>query len=163
MQPHESALRAWLRARYPGLSDVDDVIHESYLNLLRRRACGRITYAKAYLFTAARHAVARLVRKRRIFSDTEFNELPEACLVDEGADVTGRVNGWQEDALMAEAIATLPARCREIIVLRAVHGCSYAEIAEDLGLSQATVRVQIARGVKKCGQFMTEHGANHSA
>ena len=37
VRPHEPALRAWLRRQYPNLADMDDVVQESYLQLLRAR------------------------------------------------------------------------------------------------------------------------------
>ncbi|MBI2497428.1 MAG: RNA polymerase subunit sigma-24, partial [Opitutae bacterium] len=35
VQPHEPALRAWLRNRFPTLVDPDDLVQESYARLLR--------------------------------------------------------------------------------------------------------------------------------
>lgn len=163
VEPHEPALRAWLRMHYPRLCDVDDVLQECYLNLLRRRAGGRIVYAKAYLFTAARHAALKVFRKNRIYTKTAVGELPESSLLDADADVVDDVNVHEEDALVVEAIDRLPARCREIVLLRAVHGRSYAEIAAKLELSEPTVRVQVARGIKKCRQFLRDFGVDHSS
>src|SRR5678815_1701837 len=40
VRPHATALRAWLRARFPSLLDPDDLVQESYLRLLRTRAAG---------------------------------------------------------------------------------------------------------------------------
>lgn len=56
----------------------------------------------------------------------------------------------------AAAIAAPPARCREIVVLRALPGHSHREIAAQLGLSEPTVRVQVARGMKQCTGFLRQ-------
>jgi RNA polymerase sigma-70 factor (ECF subfamily) len=64
----------------------------------------------------------------------------------------------QELALTAEAIKQLPDRCREIVTLHTVEELSYREIAERLGLAEVTVRVQMARAVKKCIAFLRERG-----
>jgi RNA polymerase sigma factor (sigma-70 family) len=158
VQPHEPALRRWLRNQYPALGDVDDVVHESYLNLLRKQPTGRIAFTKAYLFAAARNAALRVFRKNRIYSDTPVNDLPDWQLLDGGGNAADFVNVHQEDDLVAEAIAQLPERCREIVKLRAIHGLSYLEIATRLDVAEATVRVQIARGIKKCAHFLRERG-----
>ncbi len=42
VQPHEPKLRAWLRARFPSLTDTDDLVQESYARLLRARQNGAI-------------------------------------------------------------------------------------------------------------------------
>lgn len=162
VHPHEPALRAWLRSRYPKLGDVDDVVHESYLNLLRRRPAGGILFTKAYLFAAARNAALRVFRKSRIYADVTITDLPDWRLIDDGVPAAQAADVEQEDMLIAEAITQLPRRCAEIVTLRIVHGRSYAEIAAQLNLSEATVRVQIARGMKKCARFMRDRGAGHS-
>ena len=53
VRPHEAALRCYVRSAFPSL-DVDDIVQESYLKLLRVRAAGRIISTKAYLFAIAR-------------------------------------------------------------------------------------------------------------
>ena len=161
VQPHEPALRLWLRSRYPGLGDVDDVVHESYLNLLRKPT-GRVAFTKAYLFAAARNAALKVFRKNRIFSDTPVNDLPEWQLVDGGAHAAELVDLSAEGNLVALAVAQLPERCRAIIKLRVLHGLSYPEIAAQLGLSEVTVRVQIGRGIEKCAQFLRERGVQRN-
>jgi RNA polymerase sigma-70 factor (ECF subfamily) len=58
--------------------------------------------------------------------------------------------------LVGEAIVALPDRCREVVRLRVVAGLDYAAIGKQLGLSEATVRVQMSRGMKKCAQFLRD-------
>ena len=47
VQPHEPALRAYLRSRFPLLQDFDDVIQETYTRLLREK--GPEAFDKAFL------------------------------------------------------------------------------------------------------------------
>ena len=37
VQPHEPMLRAWLHNRFSSETDIDDVVQETYLRLLRAR------------------------------------------------------------------------------------------------------------------------------
>jgi len=158
VHPHERALRAYLRDRFPSMHDIDDVVQDSYLQLLRQKPAGRIASARAYLFTVAHNAVLKVFRKRSIFSDVPVNELPAWRLLDDGQSVAETANTHQREAHVAEAIAGLPGRCREVFKLRLARGLSHAEIAAQLGLSEATVRVQVARGLQKCMQFLRERG-----
>ena len=96
--------------------------------------------------------------KRRIYSDIPVNELPDAPTNEAGSNVVESITHNQEVALATEAIKTLPDRCREIVTLRAIHGLSYGEIATRLGLAEDTVRVQMARGIKKCGHYLRDLG-----
>src|SRR5262245_37121045 len=38
VQPHEPTLRAWLAQRFQGLAEIDDVVQEACLRVLRARA-----------------------------------------------------------------------------------------------------------------------------
>ena len=51
----------------------------------------------------------------------------------------------EDRALVAKALAALPAEQREIIVLRAVNGLSYGEIAAILKLQEGTVKSRLSR------------------
>jgi RNA polymerase sigma-70 factor (ECF subfamily) len=160
VQPHEQMLRAYLHKEFPRLADVDDVAQESHLRLLKARKTGVIASAKAYLFGIARNVALGGFRKRRIFSDVSVNELSGLSLLDSTGDVAETVSTNQESALATEAIDRLPARCREIVILRTLHGLPHREIADKLGLSEQTVRVQVARGMKKCAEYLRSRGIN---
>jgi RNA polymerase sigma-70 factor (ECF subfamily) len=158
VQPHEPALRAYLRRRFPGTAEVDDLVQESYLRMLRARKMGPIASAKAYLFTTARNLAFALFRRPPIFSTIPVTDLPASRIIQEGADVSEQVSTTQEIALLLEAIDALPNRCREIFILRKLHGLSQKEIAAQLTLSEQTVQVQVARGAKKCAHFLRLRG-----
>jgi RNA polymerase sigma-70 factor (ECF subfamily) len=158
VQPHEPALRAYLRRRFPDATEVDDLVQESYLRMLRARKIGPIASAKAYLFTTARNLAFALFRRPKIFSTIPVTDLAASRIIQEGADVVEQVSTSQEIAFLLDAIDALPNRCREIFILRKLHGLSQKEIAAQLTLSEQTVQVQVARGAKKCAHFLRQHG-----
>jgi len=153
----EPALRGYLRRRFPSV-DTDDVIQESYLRLWKARAVGRIASTKAYLFTIARNTASTIFHRGGIFSHVPVNELPEGRVLDEGHDGAEITNTHLRLDLAVEAIDQLPPRCREIFRMAALDQLSPAEIAVRLRLSENTVYVQIARGVKKCSDYLRERG-----
>ncbi len=154
---HEAALRGYLHSAFPSL-DVDDVVQESYLKLLRARAAGRIASTKSYLFAIARNTALTLFHRRRIFSATPVNELPDSLVLIDEPDAAQTLADRERFDLMSQAIAELPERCRTVMRLAALRGCSNAEIAAALGLSENTVRVHLARGIRKCADFLRERG-----
>ncbi len=159
VQPYEPQLRAYLSRNYPGLMDLDDVVQESNLSVIKAGESRCITSVKAYLFAAARNYVRQFFRRRKHLSAIRVNELPDARILDDNADVVASANAKTELALVTEAIDTLPPRCREVVVLRVLYGHSHKEIAGKLGLAEQTVRVQLSRGIKKCAQALRENGA----
>jgi len=158
VQPHEPALRAYLHSRFPDVHDVDDLVQESYARMLQVRRKGRIESVKAYLFTTARNAALSILRRPRIFSPQSVTDFGALSVVEEGQDVVEQVSVRQEVAVLLDAIDALPARCREIFILRKLQGVSQKEIATRLGLSEQTVQVQIARGARKCAEFLRVRG-----
>lgn len=156
--PHEPELRGYLRHRFPNTGDVDDLVQESYLRLLKTPNPGRIASTKAYLFTTARNLALALRRRPRIFSSEAVTDLAGSRVVEEGADVREHVSTKQEIALLLDAIDALPSRCREIVILRKLRGLPQKEVARQLGLSEQTVQVQVGRGARKCAEFLRARG-----
>jgi RNA polymerase sigma-70 factor (ECF subfamily) len=160
VQPHEPDLRSWLRHRFPHTADLDDIVQESYLRLLRARQSNPVSCARAYLFTTARNVAFALFRRPRIFDRSASAEAAALATPQENADVAELVSVRQEIALLLEAIDRLPGRCREIFILRKIEGMSLREIAARLRISEQTVQVQIARGAKRCVQHLRSSGVD---
>lgn len=154
VHPHEPKLRAWLHAQFPTLTDVDDLVQESYARLLRARETGRVENAKTYLFATARHAALDFFRRKRVVSIECVEEIGDLSVLEEGAGVVDSVNRAQELELLSEAMQTLPDRCRHVLVLQKIHGLSYKEIAQRLGITESTVNAQIAKGVLRLRDYM---------
>jgi RNA polymerase sigma factor (sigma-70 family) len=163
VHPHEPALRAYLQGTFPAINDVDDVVQDSYLKIWRAQPAGKIACAKAYLFRVARNTAIKVFRKRRFVSPVPVSELPEWRVLDGNANVSAVANTHQQDAIIAEAIATLPDRCRDIFKRRVLGGASVSDIAVELGLSESTVRVQLARGMAKCADYLRTNGVGVDA
>lgn len=151
VQPHEPALRGYLRRQFPAV-EADDVVQESYLKLWRAGA--KVHSAKAYFFSIARNTALTFFRRRRIFSEVPASELPEWRVADGAPDAAAAAEAQERLALAVAALDCLPARCREICVLAAIEQLSPAEIAARLKLAESTVYVQLARGVKQCAHYL---------
>jgi DNA-directed RNA polymerase specialized sigma24 family protein len=62
LQVHEGALRSWLRTRFPNLTDIDDIIQDAYIRVLRARAAREIHQPKAFFFATARNLACNQYR-----------------------------------------------------------------------------------------------------
>jgi RNA polymerase sigma-70 factor (ECF subfamily) len=158
VQPHEPALRAYLRVRFPALGEVDDVVQESYTRLLRAQAAGGVRYPKAFLFTTARNAALDLFRRRRASPLHIVAEGAEIMLLDEQLGFAEQGEQAYRLEVLADAVRALPDRCREVLMLRYLDGLAYKEIATQLGISPETVTVHMAKGMRRCAEFFTERG-----
>jgi RNA polymerase sigma-70 factor (ECF subfamily) len=154
VQPHESMLRAWLRARFPALKDVDDLVQESYARLLRAREQGAAFEVKSYLFATARNAALDLVRRNKVVVIERVENMEHLSVLEESPGVGEALSRDEELVLLAEAIQSLPDACRHVLVLQKIHGLSYKGIAARLGISERTVNAQIAKGVLRIRDYV---------
>ncbi len=158
VQPYEPALRAYLQKRFPALPDHDDLLQETYVRTLRAYEGGRVTHAKAFLFTTARNAAIDLFRRRRGKDHEEISELSALPALDESPGISEVLEREHRLEILLEAILSLPERCRQVMMLRHLDGLAYKEIAERLGISSETVKVHMIKGVKDCTRFLRQRG-----
>ncbi|MBL9204011.1 MAG: sigma-70 family RNA polymerase sigma factor [Opitutaceae bacterium] len=156
--PHEPQLRGWLRARFPGVQDVDDIVQESFARLLRAHASGPVACARAFLFVTARNLALNHLRHQRVERPEGTGEIDPHTLLDERAGVPESVADAEEFQILIRAIQALPDRCRQIITLRKIYGLSQKETAERLGISEHTVEAQGVIGLRKCIEYFRRHG-----
>ncbi len=156
--PHEAALRAWLRSRFPNLPDHDDIVQEAFSRVLRQRERGEVQSAKALLFTAARNLALDALRRRGVAPAIAITDFGESCVLESTPDAAATLNQQQELAILTEAVRALPDRCRQVVMLRHLEGLSYREIAAQLGISPETVKVQLAKGLRRCAAHFAVRG-----
>jgi len=162
VQPYEGTLRVWLKRRFEYQIDVDDIVQEAYMRVLRAREGNAMPSPKAFLFTTARNLALDRLRRHDVSRTNYFGEIDSLHVLDECTGIPETVARNQELTLLNEAIQSLPARCRQILILRKLDGLSHREIAERLGLSESTVSNQITIGIEKCTDFFAEHGDGSS-
>ena len=155
--PHGPALRAWLRARYPTLTDVDDLVQEAYTRVLRAQTVAPISSAKSFLFTTARNLALDHFRREQVVGIESIAEIDELSVVEDMPGVSETVGRQQELELLTQAIQSLPERCRQVLTLRKIYGLSQKEIAAELGISEHTVEAQVGNGVRRCAEFLARY------
>ena len=163
VKPHESALRGYLHSLFPSLTDLDDLVQESYARLLRAREKGKVKYVKAFLFAIARNAALDFCRRQNVVSFEPIGDSADITVIDDRPDVAEIVNKQQELALLADAVRALPERCRQILTLRLLYELSHKEIAAELGISDLTVKAQLAKGMRRCAQYFRARGLVNDA
>ncbi len=160
VQPHDAALRAWLRSRFPAIGDADDLVQEAYARVLQLRARDplRAHAVKPLLFTTARHLALDQLRRRAIVPMEALADSAGETFADEAPGIAETVGRRQELALLAEAIQMLPERCRRILTLRKIYGLPQKEIARQLGIAEHTVEAQVGVGVRRCADYLARFG-----
>ena len=153
---HEGRLRAYLRRFLRAPSDVADGIQETYARLLSLpdHELNAIRSPHAFLFTAARNLAFEWSRRERLNFREFLPETGTSCVLDESPSAYEQLGVRQELDLLGRAIASLPERCREVLVLRKLYGLPQKEIAARLGITENTVEKHAANGVRFCAAYL---------
>ena len=125
-------------------TEVDDVVQDVFVTALERLADLRDPAAfGGWLAAIARHRATDYRRRTPI---TE-------SLVDDVA--APRDPDHLEARAILDAVRTLPDAYRETLILRLVEGMTGAEIADRTGLTAASVRVNLHRGMRLLREKLT--------
>ncbi|WP_394648663.1 RNA polymerase sigma factor [uncultured Sphingomonas sp.] len=154
--PHERQLRVWLRAAFPAV-DVDDVVQETYCRLSGLDDVAHIDDPRRYFFRAARNVVLEQIRRERVVSIEAASGLAE---LDQAPDQ----NQSPEDVVaerhmlsrIERLIDALPDRARQIFRLRKIDGVPQREIAAQLRIPETIVENDVARGLRRILEQLTE-------
>jgi RNA polymerase sigma-70 factor (sigma-E family) len=135
---------------------AEDVVQDVFARLHARRAEGPagedpLPYIRAAVLNGCRSQLRRRAVVRR-FAGTQ-GPLFEQVTQDSAEQEMIRS---QERARVLAALAALPVRRREVLVLRYYVGLSEAEIARVLGISPGTVKSTAARGLAALARRLGE-------
>lgn len=145
---HEEALVRYLTRIWRNRDEVIDLRQDTYVRVYEAAAKSRPQSPKSFLFATARHLVTDRFRRQRIVAIDAVGD-PEALNVSvDEISAEQRASAHQELRRLAEAIDSLPPKCRETVWLRRVDGLSQQEVAAKLGITQKTVEKHVMKGMK---------------
>lgn len=122
--------------------EADEITAETFLRAWTASGPVRQATARAYLFAIARNLARDMARRRRRETQLDF-EWP--------AGGSGPHQMLELGATLS-ALRGLPAELAEPLIMSAVEGWSYEEIATALGASLATVKIRIHRARLRLAQ-----------
>jgi RNA polymerase sigma factor (sigma-70 family) len=136
--------------------EAEDVVQEAYIRMLTiPKDHAVLRNAKAFLFTVASNlavdTVRRAQRLRRLFPD--MSDQPAAYEGDTLEVVCPRRSTEdQVDAAMRlssvlAALDDLPATCKQAFILHKLEELSYAEVAEQMGVTVSMVEKHLSRAL----------------
>jgi RNA polymerase sigma factor (sigma-70 family) len=146
-----SALFSFIRRHLTDSHEAEDVLHETFLVMLRERAAtGAAVSLRAWLFQVARNQCLNRLRTRRRGAralETIAPEVPATLLPDEV------LLARESEERLRNAVARLPVNLAEIYTLR-VSGMSYEELAQILAVPIGTVKSRIHEMVNRLREEM---------
>jgi RNA polymerase sigma-70 factor, ECF subfamily len=135
--------------------DARDVVQDAYLRAYRglRRFRGDAQFT-TWLYRITANCSANLLAKRARHRTESLPE--EETIVDSRADhdPEQRMAGEDERARVAAALAVLPWRLRQVIVLRDIYDLPHGTIAKELGISEAAAKVRLHRARRRLRELL---------
>jgi len=128
-----------------------DLVHDVFLRMWERPNPA-IGEDSAYLRRSVSNAIVDHIRAERVRSAYVDGILPEQYAQPVPTPLD-HVEPRDQIRRLDAAIRALPDRTRHIFLLSKVHGCTYAEIAQALGISRSAVEKHMARAVLVCGSI----------
>lgn len=150
-------LKKYLTRFFSSQQDIEDVVQEAYLRAYVAEQKKGIEHPKAFLFRVAKNvALTKLTRKSKQITDY-LEELASPVVLSSEASSDEELEADELLGVYCEAVATLSDKCREVYLLRKVHGLTHKEIAERMSLTTSSIEKYLRHGVLTCDLFVTEY------
>ncbi len=138
-------LTSYFEKRIRESYDIDDLVQEVFIRLAHRPNFADIEYLEGYVFQVAANVIRDRVRRRAVRHAADHDPL-EICELPTNDFSPERVlQGRQLLDRALGALLELPARTRQVFVLRLYEGMKQEEIAASLRISVETVRFHLRR------------------
>ena len=127
-------------------STAEDLLQETYLRVTRALNERPIDHLEPFVYQTARNLALDHLRARKIQARTLQEDVPMQILQSVVAPTTTPEDATQAEQLLEHlsvSLGQLSARQQQIFILSRLHGHSYLEIAEKLGVSLSTVQKEL--------------------
>jgi RNA polymerase sigma-70 factor (ECF subfamily) len=145
--PLETSLRKFLRRGWRNEADIRDLCQDVYVAVYESALREIPVSARAFTFVVARNVLADRVRRAQIVPIEAVADLEALGVsVDEPGPERAAM-ARQDLRKLQAALERLPARWREVVVMRKVQGLTLAEIVTRLGIAERTVSQHLTSGI----------------
>jgi len=145
--PMEILLTQFLRRGWPNKSDIDDLCQEVYARVYEAAQKKIPKPARPFVFTIARNLLIDQARHAQIVPIEVVADPELLGVAFDGPGPERNVMARDELRQLQSALDHLPPRCRDVVVLSRIEGFSGRQIAQHMGISEATVSEHMAKGM----------------
>ena len=132
----------------------EDLVQDVFMRMLKYRSTyqGRSKFT-LWMYQIARNAHIDFLRKKKntLPLDEQWSEP-----ITSEASPAEKLEGGQEVQLMRQALAQLPLKKREVLILSRYQNLKYKEIAELMDCHIGTVKAHVHRAIKELGKIYFE-------
>lgn len=153
-------LKKFLKRFMSSEHDIEDIIQEVYIKAHNAEKNKIIAHPKAYLFRIAKNLALDELKKNSRVMTRYIEECIASIPNEKTALMETEVEANESLTRYCEAIDLLPDKCKQIFILRKVHGLKHHDIAKELGISLSSVEKHLKLGGAFCYQYVNKTGDN---
>jgi RNA polymerase sigma factor (sigma-70 family) len=125
--------------------DVDDLVQEVFVRLVRQATIESVEQIDSYVFQTAANVIRDRARRHAARHHREHDELSESDLPTNDLSPERVLLGTEQLARAVAALEELPENTRRVFVLRRYEGMRHEQIAAHLGISVSGVRFHMEK------------------
>jgi RNA polymerase sigma factor (sigma-70 family) len=125
--------------------DVDDLVQEVFIRLVRQATIESVEQIDSYVFQTAANVIRDRARRHAARHHREHDELSESDLPTNDLSPERVLLGTEQLARAVAALEELPENTRRVFVLRRYEGMRHEQIAAHLGISVSGVRFHMEK------------------
>lgn len=132
-------------------ADAYDLTQETFCRFIRCVDTYECRNLKGYLLTIARNLCMDYLRNNRMIEPLARSESIGEISPQETNAASGSPDAYsqaEDQMLLSRLLCEIPAKQREVIVLRYYHELKYNEIAKILGVNLSTVKSRLRLGIR---------------
>lgn len=152
--PHEGRYLALARRLSENREQAADLVHDAYARLFCGEEWRTIDHPAAYVLRMVRNLAIQRMRRAQVVRITAVAHLDEHGEADSAPDPLDQAASGQMLRRLLHAVRDLPARCRQVLILRRFHELPPREVAARLGLSLSTMEKRLARALVLLSQAL---------
>lgn len=158
-QTHYADLLRFLSRRMGDSQRAADVAQDTWLRLADQDDDDAVRDPRAYLFRVAGNLAIDNLRRESRLAELHEGEAVLDELCDPRATPESRLLAQEHLARLDVALAQLPPKVRQALLLNRLDGLSYAQIATRLGVSESMVGKYLVQAMRHCRDWRSEQEA----
>lgn len=149
-QAAESGLKQYIMRFVVREQDVEDILQETFLRACEYGQSRQVRSPKSFLFRVAHNiALSELARKSNRLT-VFIGDMNALNVIDDRPSAEQELEMHRRLESLRMTIASLPPRCRRVLVMRKIFGFSYKEIARRMDISVRTVEKHLETALQRC-------------
>lgn len=136
--------------------DADDVLQNTFIKVYKNlQNFNGESQIYTWLYRIATNESLTFIKKRKRTTQIGSEELQESLVANLTSDPY--FNGDEAQLTLQKAIDTLPAKQKQVFVMKYFDELQYNEISEILDTSEGALKASYHHAVKKITEYVTEH------